>query len=592
VRFGMHDASGTVWWDDLEVHPTYPLAARIDVKSQRISPAAGGVPLTLINRDHRKGSIGVNAQLGKAKASATITLTGDTEQTAVVPIEFDQSGVLDCSITLLDASQKELFKQKRKASIPPPIAVMPPIPTHWVIEDGPANINGEIDLALADKQRAGASLVLTLLSSSGRTLRTWKSNGELKDGWNHWEMNVGDVQLGDYKLVAKLTPKSGEALTDEQQWHVIHRADSKVVLNSNGYLEYKGRPILPLGIFNSGGHNKELAECGMTVTHAYNAMGVVEGEPAPDLRPQTFLDETQKNGMMCLFLVPRGFVFHGDWENVRRRIRMFRNHPALLAWDEEEGLARSDMHPDDLKMLVKIIREEDPNHPIMIGDARDGIRKVTDRSNFFPIDQMDMGMWWWYPLPIGGGKPSALDGEEAARGLEMVPPSFLTQRNTDKPIWVGVQSYRKPQDWARYPTPVEYRAQAYLSMIHGAKGIMWYGGGVEGGIYGNPKEGHFDALKAVAKEMHELAPVFMAKTGDAPKFEPQNALVSTMLKTLPDRTVIFAANRGSNPVDVTLMVLKPGHAKVLFEDRSVSVKDGKITDHFDPYVVHVYEFSR
>jgi hypothetical protein len=65
-----------------------------------------------------------------------------------------------------------------------------------------------------------------------------------------------------------------------------------------------------------------------------------------------------------------------------------------------------------------------------------------------------------------------------------------------------------------------------------------------------------------------------------------------MLKTLPDRTVLLAANRGSAAIDVTFALSKPGHAKVLQENRSVGLKDGKLTDHFDPYVVHVYELSR
>ena len=49
----------------------------------------------------------------------------------------------------------------------------------------------------------------------------------------------------------------------------------------------------------------------------------------------------------------------------------------------------------------------------------------------------------------------------------------------------------------------------------------------------------------------EGAPVFMAPTGQAPKFAPASALLSVMLKTLPDRTVLLTANRGSTPVDAT-----------------------------------------
>ena len=55
-----------------------------------------------------------------------------------------------------------------------------------------------------------------------------------------------------------------------------------------------------------------------------------------------FLDSTEKAGMKALTMVPLEYAAAGEWDAFRRRIRMFRNHPALLAWDEEEGLARGD----------------------------------------------------------------------------------------------------------------------------------------------------------------------------------------------------------------------------------------------------------
>jgi hypothetical protein len=35
-----------------------------------------------------------------------------------------------------------------------------------------------------------------------------------------------------------------------------------------------------------------------------------------------------------------------------------------------------------------------------------------------------------------------------------------------------------------------------------------------------------------------------------------------------------------------------GHVKVLYEDRTVELKDGKMSDRFEPYAVHVYELPR
>jgi hypothetical protein len=212
---------------------------------------------------------------------------------------------------------------------------------------------------------------------------------------------------------------------------------------------------------------------------------------------------------------------------------------------------------------------------------------------------MDLGMWWWYPIPLGGGKPEALEGDEGKPGtLELAPPSWLVNRNTDKPLWAGIQSYKKSEEkvpGARYPNPTEYRAQAYIAVIHGAKGLMWYGGSVTGGAYLNVEESNWAYVQKLARELNEMAPVFMGKTEGAPKFSPENALVSVMLKRAVDgRLVLLAVNRSAKPINVTFEspALKPGETKVLHEDRAVSATTGKLADKLDPYAVHVYELPR
>jgi hypothetical protein len=174
--------------------------------------------------------------LGKTKGETSIALSGDAEQSAVIPIAFSESGFLDCTVAI-NTNGEELFRQKRKVSIPPPVAVMPPIPTYWAKEDGPATVSGEIDLSVSESQLKGAALSLKLLDSRNKVIHTWKNTSPLEDGWNHWEMKLSDLPLGDYKLAADFDPKSGPSIKDEQPWHVINRADSKVIVNSNGYLE-------------------------------------------------------------------------------------------------------------------------------------------------------------------------------------------------------------------------------------------------------------------------------------------------------------------------------------------------------------------
>lgn len=600
LRLGFAYSYGTTWWDDVSVTPERPIVSRVALPGPRVSPAMETLPVEILNRDGSKGPITVRVTLGKETGEAKVELTGEPAQVVDVPIKVVGRGDMELTATL-SRGDTELSSETRKAIVPKqPLVLLPPIPAHWVIQDGNPRIAGEVDLAVPKNQLEGSVLTARVLDARGKERASWSSAGKaLDDGVNPFFISADAMQPGEYKLAVELKPRRGEAIRAQRDWSIIPRSRARVTLNESGYPVYDGRAVFPLGIFNGGARMKEMGEAGFTVTHAYNAVEAEVGGRLDDVRAMTFLDDTHANGMKALMLIPRQLLFAGDWDGVRRRIRMFRNHPGLLAWDEEEGLARGDIKIGTLAKLRQVLNEEDPHHPLMVGDSKDVIGRIeSERRDFFPLPYMDLGMWWWYPIPLGGGKPEALEGDEGKPGThELAPPSWLVNRNTDKPLWAGVQSYRKPVKnvpGARYPNPTEYRAQAYIALIHGAKGLMWYGGSVTGGLYANPKEAHWDELKQLAGELKEMSPVFMGKTETAPTFTPADAPMSVMLKRAGDgRLVLLAANRGGKPLDVTFEspALKAGQAQVLHEDRTVSTTTGKLSDKFDPYAMHVYALS-
>jgi hypothetical protein len=596
LRAGFSYSKGTCWWDDIVVEPDQPLVARIDLASAIVSPAREGFPVMILNRKGETGPVRVRLMAGKIAATADAKLSGEPMQRVNVPIELTTRGKLQVEAALLRPGREEpVYSENRDITIPPPLVLLPPIPTHWAVEDGPAKIELTVEVAVPQKALTGASLAVTLVDSAGKAHAATEVQTP-RDGANPITLTPQPLPEGNYSIVAELKPANKAGLMRvEQPWGVIPRRLARVTLTPDGFPTFDGKTIFPLGMFNGGAKMKEMGAAGFTVTHAYNSVEAVLGERQDDQRAKDFLDSTHANGMRAVMLIPRKLAFHDDWDGVRRRIRMFRNHPGLLTWDEEEGIARGDIKLDVLKKLYAIVKEEDPNHPMMVGDARDVIGRIPgERRDLFPVDAMDLGMWWWYPFPLGGATTaSALEGDEGPRGLELVPPSFLVNAETEKPIWVGVQSYKKPQPWARYPNPLEYRAQAYVALIHGAKGLMWYGGSVTGGLFGKPDEGHWDYLQQLARELRELSPVLLGETLATPTIEPADAPVSVALKRGGNRTILMAANRGNRPLDVTITSSALGNSSVtvLTEDREIGISGGAIRDHFGPYAVHVYEIK-
>ncbi|MDQ3439694.1 MAG: hypothetical protein M3478_05030, partial [Planctomycetota bacterium] len=600
LRAGFAYSLGTTWWDDVTVSPERSVVSRIALPGPRVSPSMEALPVEILNRDGSKGPITVRATLAKEKGEAKVDLTGEPLQVVNIPIKVEGRGNMELTAALFRGAT-ELSSETRKALVPKQsLVLLPPIPTHWVVEDGNPRVAGEVDLAVPKNVLEGGVLTARIVDAGGTEKGSWSSAGKgIIDGVNAFSISAGAIEPGAYKLTVELKPRRGESIRAERNWSIIPRSKATVTLNEAGYPVYDGKAIFPLGMFNGGARMKEMGAAGFTVSHAYNSVEAETGGRLDDVRALEFIDNSHANGMKAVMLVPRQLLFAGDWDGVRRRIRMFRNHPGLLAWDEEEGLARGDIKIYTLAKLRQVLREEDPHHPLMVGDSKDVIGRIEPkRSDFFPLAFMDLGMWWWYPIPLGGGKPDALEGDEGKPGTrELVPPSWLVNRNTDKPLWAGIQSYKKPEKnvpGARYPNPTEYRAQAYVALIHGAKGLMWYGGSVTRGAYLNVEESSWAYVQKLAGELNQMAPVFMGKAEVAPKFSPADAPISVMLKRAEDgRLVLIAANRGAKPIDVAfeLPALKEGPAKVLYEDRNVAATVGKVADTFDPYAVHVYELA-
>jgi hypothetical protein len=604
LRLGFSYSQGTCWWDDVNITSVSPISARAEFPEGQLTPALAAVPVTVLNRDGRRGEARVLLTLNGKPFPKSVRLSGKPIEADHVSITPPTPGKMIVALKVLDSKdeKKVLFEPPPwNGVVPAPLVLYPPSPTHWAMEDGNPQIDYRFDLYVGADVGKTATITAELRGASdNNVIKSWPIKppndiNSFKYGTNHEEHEFGKaIPAGDYTLVVNVKPKNGKPLVATHPWHVIRREQAKVTLNAGGYPVADGKAIFPLGIFN-GGKFKEQAAAGFTVTHAYNAVRLEENARNADFNALRYLDGTQENGMKMLFMIPMKAAIKGDFDAVRRRIRMFRNHPALLAWDEEEGFARGDFKPDTLKKIRQIQHEEDPHHPFMVGDSRGlGAVRGTDRSDFFPDDDMDLGMWWWYPFPLQERTGDALLGEDAGPpGKVLVPPSFLVTAKTKKPLWVGVQSYKKPGKDSRYPTPQEYRAQAYLGIVSGARGLMWYGGSVTGGLFLAAEEGHWPDLQNVVREIHGLESVLLEPNAPTPTVSPDKSAVSVCLKKTADRLVLIAVNRGETAAEVTISspAFKHGTAQVLGEQYKIKVDAGSLHDRFEPYAVHVYELS-
>ncbi len=504
-----------------------------------------------------------------------------------------------CGGGLAATAQNVIQGKSKKAAA---LVLFPPCPCYHLTGSGNGDTLVDARVNVDPAQRAGLKLSVTVQDANGRVLRT-VANSISQGDTTELHVSVPVSAAGVFGITARLSDGAGrEIATARSDVHVIAAEEARVRVGADGFLRVGGRPEFPIGLYNSF-RDEELARAGFNATHNYNISG---GEAGDTINPRDhqlkeILDTSWSNGMRMMVELPRQAIEKGQWTQVARRIETFRHHPGLLCWGSEERVARGLTSPANIADLYALVRKLDPDHPLVLGDTRDVIKKLqVDRRDFFPDAAMDIGIWWWYPIPMKAAGSNALEGRDEAGDL-LEPPSWLTTTHSKKPLWIAIQAYQKPPKDARFPTPAEYRCLAYLSIINGVKGLYFYCGsgqkdyaGKPSGILNKPEAGHWEYVKKLAGELRDFSPVIMAAPA-AMKLQltPTNVPVEFATRALDGKIYLIAANKSGLPQKARWQgeFLRGRKATALFEDHPVKVEGDSLADDFAAYAVHVYRFE-
>lgn len=171
-------------------------------------------------------------------------------------------------------------------------------------------------------------------------------------------------------------------------------------------------------------------------------------------------------------------------------------------------------------------------------------------------------------------------------------------------VWGLPQAFSGWSLWKRFPTLAEIRAQSYISIINGARGLVYYSyysfsKGANG--FGH-EPGQFKTMAAVATELSSIQDDLASRDAkDQPKVSilngPEkdlcgNPSVTCLLKEGADgkgRLLIAANTRSDKAVKAKILVR--GAVETLFEnDRKVDAANG-LVETFEPGAVHVYRLK-
>jgi len=388
---------------------------------------------------------------------------------------------------------------------------------------------------------------------------------------------------------------------------------NKATVNSNGLLEIDGKKIFVIG-FNAAppadgktpdGKDAfaELADAGATFVRFGPEQSWSDARFEAE---QKFEDAAARHGLHCwLNLREASSIKAGDARNdelLRKILSRFKDHPGLGAYkgaDEPEW----GKHPlPPLERAYQIVKELDPNHPLVIIQAPRGtIGNLKRFEPFSDITGLDI-----YPI----GYPPGLHSQFSKTNSEISMVGDYTKWMNEvaggkKPVWMTLQiswsGVLKEGKTLRFPTFPEERFMTNQAIINGARGLTYFGGGLAKGLSEEDRKlgWNWRFWKRVLRPLIEeigtksvLYPALLAPESKLP-VKVKGEGIEFCAREVGSDIYLLACKRDGATAKAEFSGLpkNTSSGNVLFEEpRSVEVKAGKFTDWFAPFEVHVYRF--
>ena len=393
---------------------------------------------------------------------------------------------------------------------------------------------------------------------------------------------------------------------------LLASAASHVTIDSNLVLNINGQKVFPIGFSpppppdgkTPDGKNaiEELADAGANFLRT-GAQHDGWNEQTLQLE-QEYLNVAARYGLFCMPYLREYARISSDAQATKLRaiINRFKDYPALGVWKgaDEPEWGKIPLAP--LLRARQIIREEDPNHPIVIIQAPRGtaesLCKYDATGDIMGVDI--------YPISYPPGTHSLLTNKD----ISLVGDHARIISNAvqgKQPFWMVLQiswsGVLKPGKTLRFPTFPEERFMTYEAIINGARGLFYFGGANEKSLSARDKELGWNwtfwkrVLEPVIEEIGTRSPLYpalVAPDSMCPIKVSGADGIEFCAREANGELFLLACQRGykTEKVEFSGLPASIESGDVLYEEpRTVAVQHGKFTDWFAPFEVHVYRFK-
>ncbi len=429
---------------------------------------------------------------------------------------------------------------------------------------------------------------------------SWKATLSVnKDGSCEYVRNLADLSPASYIIKLSIYSKD-EALRVEWELpvYVLPPAPYEVTFDHRRVCYVDGKPCFPLGIYHmqpavfTNYVRPEAQQFGLPNTNWRQGLSDVKAQGfntvihAWSQPSDVFLREA---GELGLAIITEGATFTDRAGFVELRERANRQQKVLMWYGVDEPYQP---HQTELsRRFYSDARVIDPHRPV--GTAIGIIAGISP-----VLDSLDVVMPDYYDIRYNNG---ILSRDLADYAVWLAETKRIAEV-AGKPVWSVPQAFAGGDDpksvmWLE-PTPEQLRCQAYISLVKGATGLLWYAyftgeklPGSQRGHWYLPDSPLWDYFGKLNAEVARFAEVLVRSEASA-NIEWSDPRLQSRSWTCNGKPYLIAVNPTTETLFCHLADPPGREARIWSEDRKQKSQSGSFSDTFDPYAVHIYEFDR
>ncbi|MHB0998937.1 MAG: sugar-binding protein [Armatimonadota bacterium] len=427
----------------------------------------------------------------------------------------------------------------------------------------------------------------TSITGSSKSTPHWQRVMDVKSGGSfRVESSLADLPIDDYILRVDLIGDNDRLLGWKQMpLRVLPPAPMEVTFDEKKICYVDGEPFFPIGLYHIAPvvldrlntRNREIGLPDITLdealTSAKNA-GFNCVHHTWGMAGEEYLSIAQRLG---LYVMPE--IGAPDEESLKKMVSLADKYRNVLLWyglDEPSG--------ERLKTAIEahdMFARLDPHRPVSAACCNPAVFPGASQA----YDILTMDPYFIRFAPLTNISDWIEKGKKDSNGI--------------KPIWVVPQAFTVGRSAWSEPTNEELRCQAYLSLVHGATGLVWYAYWSSEPYEENPKgrnqwflpDSHlWEYFPKLNAEVQKLSPVFLKGTSQGSS-ECSSKDIRSNIWTHNGARYLIAVNPTDKPVNCSFTKLKGTKAEVMFENRGLDIKTGMLEDQFKPLEAHVYRLK-